>query len=207
MARTRAVTKHRENPFMADFRPTTRKKRTAISADRSIVNNKTGEVEDVAEICRVTQVDDEKFLKLFIRGVKAFFDLKPTTYRMVGALLNEVQKSINTDVVYLNLETAAQYFEHTQQPPIKKTAFHSAINEMIEKGIIAQTTNTNQYYINPAIFFNGDRVRFVQEYRRTRSAGKQIEDQSESQPESVEPDTQNDWLPLAAILGNQEIES
>ena len=153
---------------MNGFQPSTRKKRTAVSANHALVNTDTGEVQGVAEIVQVTQVDDEKFIKLYTQNLKAFFELKPTTFRMVAVLFREMQRHPNGDTVYLNVEAAKDYFESINEPPISASAFHNAINEMIEKGFIAPSVRKPMYFINPAIFFNGDRVRFVQEYRRKK---------------------------------------
>ena len=43
------------------------------------------------------------------------------------------------------------------------------------KGFIAESTNPNLYWINPALFFNGDRVRFVKEYRNTDWRQQQLD--------------------------------
>lgn len=50
------------------------------------------------------------------------------------------------------------------------------MEELIGKGFVAPSTNAPLYFINPAIFFNGDRVRFVTEIRRKKlSAQERLE--------------------------------
>lgn len=48
--------------------------------------------------------------------------------------------------------------------------------ELTEKKFVAPSTDMNLWFINPAIFFNGDRIRFVTELRRRKvSAQERLE--------------------------------
>ena len=132
---------------------------------KAIIDTTTGEVEDVAEIVSVHRVDNEQFVKIFTSNLKQFFNLKPTTYRMVQVLLHQLGRARDRDTVYLNVSVAEQYFISTDQNPISKASYYNAMRELIQ-GFIAESTNPNLYWINPAVF-NGDRVRFVKEYRNT----------------------------------------
>lgn len=166
MPRVRSVVKHDENPFLTGFQPPTRRRRVTVNANRAVVNTDTGELESAAEIVRFEEVDDDKFVKIYTQNLKAFFSLKPATYRMVEIMLVTLQRTPNTDRVFLNLDLAKKYFEENGEKAISSSAFYNSINEMIEKGFIAQSTIQGMYYINPGLFFNGDRVSFVKEYRR-----------------------------------------
>ena len=37
---------------------------------------------------------------------------------------------------------------------------------MLDKGFIAESEHPNFYWINPHLFFNGDRMVFINEYRK-----------------------------------------
>lgn len=142
---------------------------------KAIIDTTTGEVEDVAEIVSVHRVDNEQFVKIFTSNLKQFFNLKPTTYRMVQVLLHQLGRARDRDTVYLNVSVAEQYFISTDQNPISKASYYNAMRELIQKGFIAESTNPNLYWINPALFFNGDRVRFVKEYRNTDWRQQQLD--------------------------------
>ena len=142
---------------------------------KAIIDTTTGEVEDVAEIVSVHRVDNEQFVKIFTSNLKQFFNLKPTTYRMVQVLLHQLGRARDRDTVYLNVSVAEQYFISTDQNPISKASYYNAMRELIKKGFIAESTNPNLYWINPALFFNGDRVRFVKEYRNTDWRQQQLD--------------------------------
>ena len=47
------------------------------------------------------------------------------------------------------------------------------MTELTEKGFVAPSVDTNLWFVNPAIFFNGDRVRFVTELQRKRKSRMQ----------------------------------
>ena len=141
---------------------------------KAIIDTTTGEVEDVAEIVSVHRVDNEQFVKIFTSNLKQFFNLKPTTYRMVQVLLHQLGRARDRDTVYLNVSVAEQYFISTDQNPISKASYYNAMRELIQKGS-SQSTTPNLYWINPALFFNGDRVRFVKEYRNTDWRQQQLD--------------------------------
>lgn len=170
MSRKTGVTSYRENPFItASTALTTRGKRIVVSGGKAIVDIQTGELENVAEIVMVRQVDSEQFVKLFTQNLKAFFDLTPVTMKLLQVLLSQVQKTPNTDRVMLNLMIMQDFFTEQKDDPMSKASFHRAVRELIDKKFIAETMLGGLYFINPNLFFNGDRVRFMTEIRRGKS--------------------------------------
>jgi len=166
MARKKDVELHAQNPFMGALSEMkTRNKRVTVRGGKAIVDTETGEFEDVAEIVSVHSVDKTQFVKLFTSNLKQFFNLKPTTYRMVQVVLYQLGNTPQRDTIYLNVDVAEEYFTATDQKPIARSSYFNAIKELIQKRFIAESTKPNLYWINPALFFNGDRVRFVKEYR------------------------------------------
>ena len=155
MARKKDVTLYAENPFMgqiADLK--TRKRRVTVQSGKAILDTKTGEIEDVAEIVSVQHVDNAQFLKLYTGNLRQFFNLKPSTFKLVEVLLSQYSRPDrhHVDQVYLNISVAERYFSEQDIPKISKAAFHSAMKELIVKGFIAESTDPNMYWINPALF-------------------------------------------------------
>ena len=152
----------------------TRAKRVTAKGGKAIIDDhRRGR--RCSEIVSVHRVDNEQFVKIFTSNLKQFFNLKPTTYRMVQVLLHQLGRARDRDTVYLNVSVAEQYFISTDQNPISKASYYNAMRELIQKGFIAESTNPNLYWINPALFFNGDRVRFVKEYRNTDWRQQQLD--------------------------------
>lgn len=164
------VVAYSENPFVDTATITTRRKRTVVvKGGKAIVDGETGETEDLAEVVMVREVDDQQFVKVFTQNLKAFFDLSPVAMKLLQVVLHQVQQTPNSDKILLNLAMVEDYFIRTEQTAMSKTSFHRAVKEMIDKRFIAESLMSGLYYINPHLFFNGDRVRFVQEIKRKRA--------------------------------------
>lgn len=171
MSRKRDVISYRENPFLKESTAVSvRKKRIVVNNTKAIIDKETGEIGDAVEVVVVQNVDTEQFVKLFTGELKRFFDLTAATMKLLQVLLSQVQKAPNTDKIMLNLNVAQEYFTFISEKPMSKATFHRSINELLEKLFIAETVLSGLYYINPNLFFNGDRVRFVQEYRRNKAS-------------------------------------
>jgi hypothetical protein len=179
MSRKHGVITYKENPFITPTTAiSTSKKRVVVQGGKAIVDQTTGEMENVAEVVMIRQVDSEQFVKLFTQNLKVFFDLTPGTMKLLQVLLAQVQKNANQDRVMLNVSIMQDYFLTSKTDALSKASFHRSVKELIEKRFIAETVLTGLYYINPNLFFNGDRVRFMTEIRRSKSA--QIEEGKKS---------------------------
>lgn len=166
--------KYAENPFTASGVFTVPKRmkgsRMQTAGPLSLSDSHTGEVVGVAEVRRIQEVDTDRFVKVFVGQLNAFYDLRPGSMKILTMVLHEVAKpqNMNSDRVYLNYDLSREHFlEQGSKPPAKAT-FYAALTELTEKGFIAPATKLNLWFINPAIFFNGDRVRFTVELRKKR---------------------------------------
>lgn len=162
----RKLPKYKANPFIDDQLITQLSGQKNVYYTQlkqsSLVDMNTGEV-DPAKIQVVKQVraDKEQFVKIYTTHLKAFFELSTTAYKLLHYVLYEVQNNaINNDEVYLSEETAKDFFI-SQNSQISKSTFYRAMKELVQKLFIAETTRLNIYYINPKLFFNGDRVEFI----------------------------------------------
>lgn len=176
------ATKYKESPFTHDGRfqvPTKKKSQQLDTAGPLVVqDSQTGETHSVAEVRRTHNVDAERFVKLYVNQLDGFFDLKPGTIKLMTALIDEISqtKNIGGDKIYLNYSSIRNYFQaHDAKPPAKST-YMTSLAELVEKGFIAPSVDPNLYFTNPAIFFNGDRLRFVTEIRKKKSKQQALED-------------------------------
>lgn len=176
------ATKYKESPFTQDGRfqiPTRKKSQQLDTAGPLVVHDSTtGEVHSVAEIRHTHNVDAERFVKLYVSQLHGFFDLKPGTIKLMTALIDEISKTknIGEDKIYLNYNSVKEYFETQNAKSPAKSTYMTSLAELVEKGFIAPSINPNLYFTNPAIFFNGDRVRFVTEIRKKKSKQQALED-------------------------------
>lgn len=169
----RGAPAHRENPFLlgAAVDITGRKKRYTITGKTDAVVGQDGRYKGAVEHSIVRLVDDAQFVKVFSDGIRGMYDLSAPGSKVFRYLFDQVQRSPNVDRIYL-------YFMDAVEEPwsISKPVFYRGLAELLDKQFIASSTNPNMYFLNPAMIWNGDRFRFVQEYRRARPAS---DDQAE----------------------------
>jgi hypothetical protein len=161
----RSAPTHTENPFLdgstVDIRG--RKKRYTVAARGDVLIDPNGQVKGGIEHSIVRVVDDAQFVKVFSDGIAGMYDLRSGGSKVFRYLFDQVQKHANVDRLYL-------YFMDAAEEPwvISKPVFFRGMAELLDKGFIARSANPNMYYLNPAMIWNGDRFRFVQEYQRAK---------------------------------------
>lgn len=166
--------RYAENPFLEGgvFVVPTRKKASKIqtAGPLTVIDERSGEVMGAAEIRRVEEIDTENFLKVFVGQLSAFYDLKPGSMKVLTMVMHEAAKpsNMNSDRVYLNYELAVEHFKAQGSKAPAKATFYSALAELTEKGFVAPATKLNLWFTNPAIFFNGDRIKFTVELRKKK---------------------------------------
>ena len=98
------------------------------------------------------RVDNEQFVKIFTSNLKQFFNLKPTTYRMVQVLLHQLGRARDRDTVLSQRQRGGTVFHLYRSEPDFKSILLQRHARTHPKGFIAESTNPNLYWINPALF-------------------------------------------------------
>jgi hypothetical protein len=150
------------NPFMSDLTVITRPKRLTVSRNSSIIDQSTGEVEGFTEIAQVVLVDEAQFVKVFTKDLAVWFDLSKSALRVFGFIMTTTQKYIGSDLIYLDFKT-----DEAKQFITSSRSVYAGLAELIDKQFIAKHQSAGWYYINPSMIFNGNRARFVKEYRKS----------------------------------------
>jgi hypothetical protein len=152
-----------ENPFWQKTEVKLGSKIVRVAGGMHI--NKNGESITHSGIHVVKEVDENEFVKIYTKNIKAIFDLKPTAQRVLQYLITELQKTPNADAIYLAWVGAEEYFsEHNIKS--SRASFHRALTELIQKGFLAESTKPNMFWFNPNLFFNGNRLTFIHEYKK-----------------------------------------
>jgi hypothetical protein len=156
----RSAQRYEVNPFIDQLVVKTRGRKVTVARGSTLVNRQ-GEVEGVTEIAQIVEVDEGQFVKLFTKDLAVWFDLNKSAMRVFGALLATIQQtSIGRDLVFFDHTS-----DQTKQFGMSKQTFYRGVEELIDKGFIARHRSAGWYFTNPAMFFNGNRARFVKEYR------------------------------------------
>lgn len=159
----RGVELYESNPFMKATSVQTRTRRvTNKRGDMMLVNATTGETQaPIAGFWEAQEVDSTKFIKLFVNGVKALAELSNAGTKVFELLYLEMQNNIGKDQIYLS------YTGLDKTTSVSRSTFSRGIAELIEKKFVAAMPAVGQYWINPDFIWNGDRLAFVKEFRRT----------------------------------------
>lgn len=158
------------NPFLepttVEIKANAKRRYVRTGSSQELVDPETGEVKAIAMIHSVEEKDDESFVKVFADGVKAAFGLQRAGARVFQAVLDTYQKEKMTGgyVAYLTL----MWFDNGLNGSaigMSEFTFQRGLKELLAKNFLTPKM-PNQFWVNPALFFKGDRMAFVKEYRR-----------------------------------------
>lgn len=131
-----------------------------------LLDPETGELlEDTLCLAHKVAVDRGQFVKIFVAGLQATFDLSKRARSAFTALLNEysdgsVGQDKRNDMVIFTQDMAA---EHGWK--VSRSTFRSAMNELCHKNFLCPVTGTSGWYwTNPTFFHRGDRLVVVNHY-------------------------------------------
>lgn len=166
----RGVALHLENPFIPTVDSATRTRRvTNKRGDMMLVNAESGEINsNIAGFWEAEEVDSTKFVKLFVQGVKALKELTGSGTKVFEVLYLRVQENIGKDQIFMAFAAVDQTLT-----PMSNATYDRGMRELLEKGFIAATPVQGWFWLNPSFVWNGDRLAFVKEYRRSSSTNAQ----------------------------------
>jgi hypothetical protein len=147
-----------------------------------ITSRETGEIiTPIAGFWHAEQVDNTKFVKLYINGVKAFKELTNAGTKVFELLYLRIQEGINKDQVYLSFSMINQNIT-----PMSEATYTRGMREIVDKGFIAATPHIGIFWLNPDYVWNGDRLAFVKEYYK-KSAEPYPKFESETIENNINP--------------------
>ena len=177
------VVAHRQNPWAKELAHTIRrgKRVTGFAAARhTLINTSTGEVAgDMAVVGVQNVVDKEEFVKFFGAGLVEAFDLTKPGKDLFKAILHMyIDNKNQPDQIYINHAVLTEDYSYQRS----RATFSNGMAELLQKGFLAPVQlKENMYWVNPNLFYKGDRIRIVKEYVRADSeAHKQIKREQDS---------------------------
>jgi hypothetical protein len=164
----RGVALYEKNPFMAEMTTKTRRITNKRGDMMLVSGGGSGEITaQIAGFWEAEEVDATKFVKLFVKGVKALKELSGAGTKVFEVLYLRVQEAIGKDQIYMAFSSVDQVLT-----PMGNATYDRGMRELIEKGFIAATPSQGMYWLNPSFVWNGDRLAFVKEYRKAPSRAK-----------------------------------
>lgn len=160
------------NPLAEQAQVRTKNKMVRSGRAEMLANLDTGEVTHASILHEVNQVDEEHFVKIFEAGVVAMFSLSRTAQKVFNLVLKRYQASAMkggySDCVELF------WFDNKLDGVaigITEVTFKKGLRELLDKQFLYPRI-THSYWVNPNLFFKGDRVMFVREYVKTAKSKK-----------------------------------
>lgn len=145
-----------------------RTKRRYVRSGRSedLINPATGEIHGVAAIHQVEERDDAEFVKVFAAGVAASYELTKTAQRVFQVVLDQYQRTPMSRgfADHVNLFWFDDGIDG-RSVGMSEYTFKRGLRELVDKAFLSPKDSVS-FWTNPALFFKGDRVMFIKEYRR-----------------------------------------
>ena len=156
------------NPLVEPQQLKTRRRLVRSGRSEDLVNQATGEISGVAAIHQIEERDDAEFVKVFAAGVAATYDLTKTAQRVFQVVLDQYQRTPMSRgyADAIELFWFGEGIEGRDAGMSERTCMRG-LKELLEKRFLYPKT-TSTYWTNPALFFKGDRVLFIKEYRRRK---------------------------------------
>lgn len=128
--------------------------------------NPIGEVRAVATIHQVEERDDAEFVKVFAAGVAASYELTKTAQRVFQVVLDQYQRTPMSRgfADHVNLFWFDDGIDG-RSVGMSEYTFKRGLRELLDKRFISPKDSAS-FWTNPALFFKGNRVLFIKEYRR-----------------------------------------
>jgi hypothetical protein len=161
------------NPLMEPQTLKTKKRLVRSGRGEDLVNPSTGEIHGVATIHQVMERDDAEFVKVFAAGVAAGYELSRTAQRVFQVVLDQYQRTPMSRgyADSVNLFWFGDGIEG-RDVGMKEDTFKKGLRELLDKGFL-HPKDSASFWTNPALFFKGDRVMFINEYRRRKATSDQ----------------------------------
>jgi hypothetical protein len=154
----RGLKLYETNPFPISLE-TKKKPIYNKNKDMALVHGVTGEMQQLGGFVSYEEVSSEKFVQLFISGVRQLEKLTTAGARVFTVLYQEVQNNIGKDLVYMNYATIDQTLQK-----MSTATYDRGIRELVQKGFIAPTPRQSMYWLNPNYIFNGDKLTLAKTY-------------------------------------------
>lgn len=155
------------NPMMTPGLVPTKRKRVQSSIQEvPLLDARTGELCAASVIHQIQEVDTDHFVKIFTAGVAATYELGSAAQKTFNAILR-IYSEMPMTGGYAEF-VALEFFDNTLSGKtlnFSTDTFSRGMKELLQKEFISPRTPTT-FWVNPALFFKGDRVLMINEYRK-----------------------------------------
>lgn len=158
VAQKRGVKIYQSNPSIPTESEIKRSKRAQIGTDMRglVVDNGSGEIlgRGGAIAYEWEEVDKERFVKLYLAGLKQAAGLTKAGLLVFELVYKTVRENPGRDTVLLDVLSSG----------LEERTYHRGLRELLSKEFLFRSMNPGLFFVNIRFMFNGDRLAFVKGY-------------------------------------------
>lgn len=147
------------NPSIPSETEIKRNKRAQIGTEMRglVVDNGTGEIlgNGGAIVYEWEEVDKERFVKLYLAGLKQAAGLTKAGLAVFEFVYKQVRERPGQDTVPLDSYSSS----------LHPVTYRRGLRELLEKEFLFRSPNPGLFFVNIRFMFNGDRLAFVKGYK------------------------------------------
>ena len=155
------------NPSIPSPEEIKKLKRTKLGDERRglVVDNGTGEIlgPGSAMVYEWEEVDKERFVKLYLAGLKQAVGLSKAALAVFDVVYRELRNKPGEDTVMLSKRTIN----------LERRSYHRGLRELLEKQFLYRSHFDGMFFVNIRFMFNGDRLAFVKGYQLKKDDPRQ----------------------------------
>lgn len=154
---------YERNPSVPEPGTVSRRRERKIGDERKglVIDTGSGEVlgPGTAYAYELEEVDAERFVKLFLQGLKQAADLSKAGLAVFEIIYNQLREKPNSDQVTLSHYTARKF-----NSDLTPRTYQRGLRELLEKEFLFRSPFEGVFFVNIRYMFNGDRLAFVKAY-------------------------------------------
>jgi hypothetical protein len=178
----KGYTANKQNPFIGETMTHIEVGNKIIMAthkDHDLLIDSNGDVKGHTILAVKRKVDKAQFMKVYYEAFRSLYNLSKSALRTFGFIAEIVKDTPNKDTFMIDFELCKITTGYSRK------TINSALAELIGYKFIARGPNPYIYYLNPTIFFNGDRLTLLETYELDESPNAlQIEESSSKSQDS-----------------------
>jgi hypothetical protein len=159
----RGVPVYTTNPSVVAKDDISRYRRTQIGTEQRglVIDGGTGEIfgRGSAFAYEFEEVDKERFVKLFLSGLKQASGLSKAGLAVFEVVYQQIRERPNSDEVQLSFYRASQHIKD-----LNDRTYQRGLRELLDKEFLFRSPEDGTFFINIRYMFNGDRLAFVKAY-------------------------------------------
>jgi len=156
---------YRSNPSIPEDNSISKRKKVRFGNEQKgfIFDNKDGDIISVggAGFYEFEEVDNTKFVKLFLEGVKKAAGSSKSGLNLFEVVYRELQGRPGEDRIILNYYTASEYIDG-----LTDRTYRRGLRELLDKEFLYRSPSEGVFFVNIRFMFNGDRISFLKGYQR-----------------------------------------